>query len=291
MTGATASIITDRNRGLLERATTYSYRELEGGTELAAHVFYPMGGAGSGVIERDPFTSARRPAILFFFSSSWDVGEVSQFFPHCACLAERGMVAIACEYRTESSYGVGPMEALEDARAAFRWVRREADELGINPEQVAGAGGSGGAFLVMCLALAEREESDGGMMIEGRYGPDAMVLFSPVLDISRRGHGSERFNDAATVKALNPLGRACRDLPPTLIFHAVADRMVPIEGVRKFAKRMRRKKNLCELIEFEGVGHSFFNSNVDYERYVATLDATDAFLVKRGYLHEREEED
>ncbi|MEM7146288.1 MAG: alpha/beta hydrolase [Verrucomicrobiota bacterium] len=287
MTGATQSIITDRNRELLELATTYSYRELDnGGGDLAAHVFYPGERAGGA----DPFSSAERPAILFFYSSSWDAGEVSQFFPHCACLAERGMVAIACEYRTESNYGAGPIEGVEDAQAAFRWVRREAKELGVDPEKVVGAGGSGGAFLVVCAAMAEGEAGGGGAIIEGRSGPDAMVLFSPVVDISRKGYGDERFPDAGVVKALNPLGRVGKGLPPTLIFHAVGDRMVPIEGVQKFAKRMRRKKNVCELVEFEGVGHSFFNCNVDYERYVGTLDAADAFLVEQGFLDEREGE-
>jgi acetyl esterase len=285
MKGGTPSIITDRNRELLERADAVVYRELSDGKHLAAHVFHPPGEGGAGTT---PFTSARRPAILFFFSSSWDTGMVTQFVPHCACLAERGMVAIACEYRVQSSHGTGPLEAIEDAQAAFRWARSNADKLGIDPDSIVGAGGSGGAFLVVCAALAEASIEGIG---EYRCSPDGMILLSPVLDVSRKGYGFEKFPDAGVVKAINPLSRVRKGLPPTMVFHAVADRLVPYDGVRKFVKRMQRKKNVCELMEFEGVGHSFFNCNVDYDRFVGTLDAADDFLVAQGFLGARRDGD
>ena len=77
----------DRNRSLLAQATGYVYKEVAG-HELAAWVFKP---------EIHP-ASTPLPAILFFFSSSWDSGLVSQFAPHCLHFAQRGMVAMTVEY-------------------------------------------------------------------------------------------------------------------------------------------------------------------------------------------------
>jgi hypothetical protein len=38
------------------------------------------------------------------------------------------------------------------------------------------------------------------------------------------------------------------------------------------------------LIEFEGQGHGFFNFNLSFEMYEATLMAIDEFLVELGFV-------
>ncbi len=64
-----------------------------------------------------------------------------------------------------------------------------------------------------------------------------------------------------------------------LIFHGSDDRVVPPLGIEKFAKRMQRKKNICQLEMFQGKGHSFFNFNVSARHFEITLNSMDAFLV------------
>ncbi len=59
---------------------------------------------------------------------------------------------------------------------------------------------------------------------------------------------------------------------------------MPIEQVIKFVKRYRRKKNHCELMEFENAGHTFFNYNSHEQNYEVTLRAADHFLVDLGIL-------
>ena len=64
-----------------------------------------------------------------------------------------------------------------------------------------------------------------------------------------------------------------------LLVHGKADTIVPHQNIAKFAKAMNRKKNKCELIEYEGMNHSFFNFNVSPKHFELTLNAMDAFLV------------
>ena len=64
-----------------------------------------------------------------------------------------------------------------------------------------------------------------------------------------------------------------------LLVHGKADTIAPYEPVARFAKTMKRKKNKCELIEFEAMNHSFFNFNVSAKHFEITLNAMDAFLV------------
>jgi dipeptidyl aminopeptidase/acylaminoacyl peptidase len=44
-----------------------------------------------------------------------------------------------------------------------------------------------------------------------------------------------------------------------LILHGDEDALVPITDSRDFCKRMVAVDNRCELIEYRGAGHGFFN--------------------------------
>ena len=61
---------------------------------------------------------------------------------------------------------------------------------------------------------------------------------------------------------------------------------MPIDGVRKFASKMRMRRGVCELVEFGRVDHSFFNLNVNERLFEVVLEAADAFLVQQGFIEE-----
>ena len=270
----------DRNRALLGQATGYVYKEASG-HELAAWVFTPP----------DHRPESARPAIVFFFSSAWDSGLVSQFAPHCLHFAQRGMVAMTLEYRTASLHGAGPAEAMADARSAIRWVRPHARELGVNPARAVGAGGSASAHAMLTAAmLREKEYDDPGDPPEQSCVPDALVLFDPVVDVATPHPGGKfgpgKFRSLQAARLASPLRRVRSKLPPMLLMHGTADRLLPFESTRVFARKMRRwfRRNDCRLIPFEGCGHSFFNFNVDPRLFEATINQADQFLVETGFL-------
>ncbi len=224
------------------------------------------------------------PVAAFFFSSGWDHGQISQFAPHSVYLASRGMLSVAFDYRVHNKHGTGPLEAIPDVADALRWLRLNAEELNINPSQIVGIGGSGGAHAVASSALLAKPLRRGETLPEDHSQPNAMVLFNPVLDTSKRGFGLDRFSDAATAKKHNLVRAVRKQLPPTLIMHGTADRVIPFSGSYDYARKASRKKNICRLIEFEGAGHGFFNFNVSFERYEATLLAMDEFFVSLGLI-------
>lgn len=270
----------DRNRALLAQASGYVYKEVAG-RELAAWVFPPP----------NHRPDAACSAIVFFFSSAWDSGLVSQFAPHCLHFAQRGMVAMTLEYRTASVNGAGPAEAMADARSAIRWVRHHAHELGIDPTRVVGAGGSAGAHAMLTAAmLREKEFDDPGDPPDQSCVPDALVLFDPVVDVSTPHPGGKfgpgKFRSLQAARLASPLRRVRSKLPPMLLMHGTADRLLPFESTKAFARKMRRwfRRNDCQLIPFEGCGHSFFNFNVDPRLFEATITQADQFLVAKGFL-------
>jgi acetyl esterase len=270
------SLPIDRNRELLKSATEEIYKEVNG-QPLSAYVWYP-----------DPAHDPHMPRSVaaFFFSSGWDNGQVSQFAPHCVYLASRGMVTVAFEYRVGAKYdGAGPLEAMADARSALRWIRMNAQNMNIDPNKIVGVGGSGGAHAVTAAALLPESFDDPSDPREITAAPNALVLFNPVLETSgKTAFGADRFASAALAKNAS-LVRAIRPgLPPSLIMHGTADRVVNCAGSAAFAKQAKKKKNFCRYLEFEGQGHGWFNFNLSFEMYEATLMAMDEFLVEQQYI-------
>lgn len=269
------SLPIDRNRELLKTAREEIYKSV-GGVDLPVYIWGP-----------DPAKSPPYPKSVaaFFFGSGWDHGQVSQFAPHCVYFASRGMVTLAFDYRLSSKHGTGPHEAMADARSAMRWIRLNAVEMGINPGKVVGIGGSGGAHAIASAALLDGNNYDErGEDCSINPAPNALVLFNPVMDTSKAGFGLDRFPSPGDAKAANLIRAIRPGFPPMLIMHGTADRVVPAGGSYEFAKKSSKKKNFCRLVEFEGQGHGFFNFNLSFEMYEATLLAMDEFLVELGFI-------
>lgn len=264
----------DRNRELLKTGRQEIYKSIHG-VELPVYIWGP-----------DPAHAPAGPKSVaaFFFSSGWDNGQVSQFAPHCVYLASRGMVTLAFDYRLASKHGTGPHEAMADARSAIRWIRLNAIEMGINPGKLVAIGGSAGAHAAASAVMLDGRYDEPGEDSGILSAPNALILFNPILDTSKSGFGLDRFPSPADAKAANLTRAIVPGLPPTLIMHGTADRVVPFDGSYEFARKSSKKKNFCKLIEFEGQGHGFFNFNLSFEMYEQTLMAIDQFLVELGFI-------
>jgi acetyl esterase/lipase len=230
------------------------------------------------------------PAIVFFFGGGWKNGSPQQFEGQCRRLAERGMVAIAADYRVESRHGVKPTQCVADARSALRWVRGHAQQLGIDPDRIAAGGGSAGGHLAACTALIDQfDEPSEDKSISPV--PNALVLFNPALvlapidGLDLLGFGTrvpeERLGTQP--ERISPAHHITPETPPTIIFHGREDTTVPFATAEAFANKMKKLGNRCELLGYEGQKHGFFNGNEYKEK---TLSEVDKFLVSLGWLPE-----
>ncbi len=69
-------------------------------------------------------------------------------------------------------------------------------------------------------------------------------------------------------------------VPPTIMFHGTDDVVVPLDSVRRFRDCMEEAGNRCELVEFAGAEHGFFNARPDGNPlYDETLARATQFLV------------
>ena len=270
-------------------ASVEVYREVNG-SKLNAYVFTPP----------QHQASDRRPAVLFFFGGGWKGGTPGQLLPQSLYLAQRGMVAIPCDYRVLSRHGVTPQDCLRDAKAAIRWARANAARLGIDPARIVAAGESAGGHLAAATALVPGFEE--GAHPETSSMPNALVLFNPAVLLSpAEGHpGLLSEASLASISArtqgrpqeISPYHFIRAGLPPSILFHGTKDEAVPFPTVELFAKAMTAAGNRCELKAYEGQPHGFFNpgrgqgepraeANRCFHRTIRELDA---FFVSLGYL-------
>ncbi len=248
-----------------------------GEVELKLHIFNPKGHE----------VGDQRPVIVFFFGGGWVGGDPKQFFRYARDFAEMGFVGISAEHRVKKKHGATPFDCVEDGKSAIRWVRENAKKLGVNVNQVVAAGGSAGGHVAACSGVIEGYEGK-GENVEVSSQPNAMVLFNPVIDTTERGFGMLKVGKANKEK-VSPCHHIRAGLPPTLLLHGKADRVVPHENVVRFQKLMVGAGNVCELESFEGAGHGFFNdatfrpSNGD-RNYQLCLKRASKFLRGLGYV-------
>jgi acetyl esterase/lipase len=239
-----------------------------------------------------PAAGNGRPAIVFFFGGGWQAGSPQQFVRQCQYLASRGMVAIAADYRVASRHQAKVVDCVRDAKSAIRYVRANAERLGIDPKRIVAAGGSAGGHLAAATGtLTGFDEEGEDTSVSSR--PDATLLYNPALvlaPVEGVQLNEERLQRVAPrlgaePRELSPYHHIAKGVPPTAIFHGTDDKTVPHASVAAFAKAMQAAGNRCELHSYEGQGHGFFNSGRgDGKMFIETLADADRFLESLGYV-------
>lgn len=174
-------------------------------------------------------------------------------------------------------------DAVSDAKSAIRWVRRHAEQLGIDPQRIAAAGGSAGGHLALATATIDGYDSaDENLSISSR--PGALVLFNPAVNTVRIGE-SRPAQFSGDAEILSPYHQVGEDFVPTLIMHGHDDTTVPYSDVADFCDKVIRLAGDCTLIGYEGATHGFFNKGRDKDRwYHPTIAEIGMFLTEIGYL-------
>ncbi len=268
-----------------EKTNTPGSKDVGGGGIRSSYIYKTV---GNGKLElfvdtpRGHKRDAKVPAIVFFHGGGFQTGSVNQFRTQSKYLADRGMVGIRVRYRLTRDKGVEVTDCIEDAISAMRWVRANAGKLGVDPNRIASGGGSAGGYLSIATLMIDfinAETDPAGVTPK----PNAMVLFNPGIGGARKD-GSPDPRDPEGKYDLNRYVKP--NQPPTIIFHGKDDTVVPYASAEAFTAAMKEAGNRCDLVGYEGAGHSFFNQDKYYE---LTIAETDKFLTGLGWLEQMPE--
>lgn len=233
----------------------------------------------------DGTASNRRPAIVFFHGGGWVGGSPGQFSEHARYFASRGLVCIQAEYRLLDRNGRDPPTVCcHDAKSAMRWVRAHAEELGIDPNRIAAAGGSVGGHLAAFVGMVDgMDDPSDDLTVSAKA--NALLLFNPVFDNGPDGGwGTARVGER--YKEFSPAHNVSADDPPAIVFLGTQDNLIPVATVQRFQRAMAAADVICETRFYEGQPHGFFNyGRGDNRYYYETTRAADEFLAQLGWLH------
>lgn len=217
------------------QSTTYSNT---GKRDLRLHVFAPADNA-------EP-----RPAILFFFGGGWRTGSINAFLQPAKAFTKLGYVTVLADYRVQCRDGSNPLDSLDDAEAAYAWLRTHTEAYNIDPRRLVLAGDSAGGHLALATGLRAADTEK----------PAALILFNPVVDLVAPAPKPLKARALSISPSDMPIGR----MPPTILFHGELDLTVPIQTVRDFCQRAEASGAVCDLQEYPAVGHGFFKGKPLY---------------------------
>lgn len=232
------------------------------------------------IYKPDDFKKAERhPAIVFFFGGGWNNGSTTQFTDFAQHLASMGMFSVLVDYRVKTRHGATPFEALKDAKSAIRYLRKNAEGFGIDPQRIVASGGSAGGHLAAACYTNEsiNEESD-DLQISSK--PDALVLFNPVIDNSKEGYGYDRIGER--YPEFSPLHSITKGFPPTVFFLGTKDNLIPVSTAKSFKRKIESVGSRCDLFLYENEGHGFFNQKTFHQDILSKVDA---FLRSIDYIN------
>jgi acetyl esterase/lipase len=196
-----------------------------GGRPLRADVYRPEEPNGAGV--------------LMIHGGGWRMGSKDMLPPQATALAGRGFTCVACEYRLTPE---APWPAqIHDVKAAMRWLRAHAEELGVDPSRIAALGNSAGGHLALLLAATpglDGFEGEGGCAGVDASVAAVVAVYPPVkFHMGERTSGANAATallgadaSAAAAGAASPIEYVHADFPPTFFLHGNADKVVPVSA-------------------------------------------------------------
>jgi acetyl esterase/lipase len=230
-------------------------------------------------------TGEASPVVVFLHGGGWRLGSrhtVGPAYRGAAVrpferLARDGIAVASIDYRLTGE-ATWPAQ-LHDAKAAVRWLRARAAELGLDPERIAAWGESSGGHLAELLGLTGDDAAlEGNVGITGTssrvsavvawYAPSDVAAVATDLgtdpaDPSTReaqllGAAAPAVPDLAA--QASPVTHVSPDAPPFLLLHGAADRAVPsVQSERLYAALVEAGVEV-ELDLYEGADHMWLGS-------------------------------
>ncbi|MFJ9180619.1 alpha/beta hydrolase fold domain-containing protein [Streptomyces sp. NPDC102360] len=240
--------------------------------------------------------AARIPVVLYLHGGGWLTGSRTDHTERLTRLASYGIAVASADYRLAH---VAPYPAqLDDARAAIRWLRREATAHGLAADRIGVWGASAGAHLAALLALSEAQPADSVQALVGCFGaydltsradsvrPDPdLPIPAEVAATSWPAHlpqpPSTRLRQALLagvteadlaehhLRVLSPVTHAHPAAPPALFLHGTADAITSPQQSRWMAEALRAEGAEAHVRLVAGANHE--DPAFDSHRVIADI--------------------
>jgi acetyl esterase/lipase len=234
------------------------------GTALTMDVFQPKQPNGVGVI--------------FVVSGGWYSAHEAINPAVCQPFLNHGYTVFAVVHGSQPKFTIP--EIIRDMQRSVRFIRHNAANYGVDPNQLGVVGGSAGGHLSLTLGTQGQPGNPGAKDPVDRESSavQCVACFFPPTDFLNYGKpgtdatgvnllqnfnaafGPESFSEESRQKLgreISPIYHITTNLPPTLIIHGDADTLVPIQQSETFVKRAQAAGVEIKLIVKAGKNHGW----------------------------------
>lgn len=211
-----------------------------------------------------------RPAVLLVHGGGFRAGSKEGYIPLAIELAEHGYVAATANYRLAPRNQFPA--AVEDVKAAVRFLRASAAKYNLDASHIGALGGSAGGHLVLMLGLTagvaefegsgpNRDQSSAVECVVDEYGPtDFTQSYSKSVDAAEvlpMFLGGDLDHERPAHMRASPLNWVTPNAAPILAIHGTADNYVAYEQSLWIIERLIAAGVPAELETITGAGHGF----------------------------------
>lgn len=215
------------------------------------------------------------PSIVCIHGGGFRAGTREGYDSLCVALAEKGYVAVTITYRLSPAYQFPA--AVQDSKAAVRWLRANAGKYHLDPTRIGAIGGSAGGHLALFLGVTagvKQFEGEGNLdqssqvtCVVSHYGPSDFtqsygksVDAHEVLPLFFGGNLTEKRKEHI---AGSPLNWVTPNAAPTLCIHGTEDKYVAYEQAGWMVDRLKAAAVDAELLTLSGAGHGFKGADAE----------------------------
>jgi acetyl esterase/lipase len=232
--------------------------------------------------------------IIVVISGGWFSSHESIQPRAFVTLLDRGYTVFAVVHGSQPKFQIP--EIVQDMHRAVRFIRHNAGRYGVDPNKLGVTGGSAGGHLSLTLG------TQGGPGRPDAKDPidressavQAVACFFPPTDFLNYGQPGEDAVGVGTLKnfktafgsradtaeerqkygrEISPVYFISSNLPPTLIIHGDADKLVPIQQAEIFVKKAQPFGAQAKLVVKEGKAHGWPEMDKDAPLLADWFDA------------------
>ena len=196
--------------------------------------------------------AARLPVVIFFYGGGWVSGSRGAYGFAGSAYAGQGFVTVVPDYRLVPRVRFPTF--VQDSAMAVKWTRDHIAEFGGDPNRIAVAGHSAGAYNAAMILLDPHYLRDAGVpagtikaaaLLSGPYD------FYPFTEVRGRDALGQWPRPAET----QPINFVTRAAPPMLLAHGTNDAIVNVINSKALAAKLQAAGVVVDLKLYSGKSH------------------------------------
>jgi len=229
--------------------------------------------------------AGKMPVMLHTHGGGWGGGDKFKVFEPAfldtlRILLDQGIACASIEYRLTRVGKSTAVDCVSDCKDAARFLIKNAETYGLDPDRIGVWGGSAGGHLSLMTGLADNDLFPGDKMLAdidpkfrciASYYPAVSFLNLELLKgsnfekprrfIPMLGGVLEEKREVAAL--LSPVEHLRKDSPPVLLLHGDNDTILPIAQSLYFMDVAKKCGADVELLTVKGGGHSFVGKHIE----------------------------